>query len=224
MNYLTEEQRKDIRRDIYVSGGSKYIGSSDAKIKFFLKYCSNKSVLDLGSVDHHPKNAASHYWLFGQIQKVSKALIGLDFYESGVEKLSALGHNIKVADAQNFQFNEKYEVVTCGDIIEHVENPGQMFACVQKHLEPGGKFIVATPNPHCWKYFGYLALFGDLRRINQEHVSWFCAETLRLLGKRFNFEVIEHCYVSRRWWEKLMPLPKYIKHTTILVAYKLKEK
>ena len=98
-----------------------------------------------------------------------------------------------------------------------------MFKCVKNHLTADGKFILATPNPHCWKYFGYLALFGNLRRINQEHVSWFCAETLRLLGKRYDFEVIDQCYASRRWWEKIIPLPKYIKHTTILIAFENKK-
>ena len=190
MEYLTEEQRQDIRKDVYVAGGNANTTRSDAKIKFFIKHCHNKSVLDLGSVDLSPEKCRVTLLVIWPNSKVSSALVGLDFYEAGVTKLTAIGHNIRVADAQNFEFKEKFDVVTAGDIIEHLENPGKMFKCVKNHLTADGKFILATPNPHCWKYFGYLALFGNLRRINQEHVSWFCAETLRLLGKRYDFKLL----------------------------------
>ena len=220
MNYLTDEQRQKIRGDIYNVTSKDAERVNDQKILFFLKYCENKSVLDLGSIDHHEKNEQSRYWLFGAIKKVASSLVGLDFYENGVKNLKAKGYNIVFGDAQNFKFKQKFEVVTAGDIIEHLENPGNMIGCAKKHLTDNGLLLVATPNPQCWKYVLYLAFKGNLNRINQEHVSWFCAETLRLLGKRYGFEVVEQRYVSRRWWEKIIVLPAQIKHTTILVCFK----
>ena len=215
--FLNDEDRSRIRSDIYAN--SKYRADKDGKIIFFTKFCRDVSVLDLGCVDHDPRNEQSELWLHGAISKVASRLIGLDYYEPGVKYLHDLGYNVICADAQSFNLNDKFDVVTAGDLIEHVENPGQMFACAAEHLVDGGKFVISTPNPWCWKYTFYFWVFGKMDKINQEHVAWYCPETLKLLGKRYGFEVQEIQYSSRRFWEKIIPLPYTLRSTTINLAF-----
>ena len=149
---------------------------------------------------------------------MASRLIGLDYYEPGVKYLHDLGYNVICADAQSFNLNDKFDVVTAGDLIEHVENPGQMFACAAEHLVDGGKFGIQLQilgvgsTPLFW-------VFGKMDKINQEHVAWYCPETLKLLGKRYGFEVQEIQYSSRRFWEKIIPLPYTLRSTTINLAF-----
>ena len=53
----------------------------------------------------------------------------------------------------------------------------------------------------------------------REHVMWFCPTMLMWLGDRYGFKLIEQKFCSRRWWEKMLLLPKQIKHTTINLAF-----
>jgi 2-polyprenyl-3-methyl-5-hydroxy-6-metoxy-1,4-benzoquinol methylase len=223
---LSEVERKNIRADLHKKQdmGSNSDLKYNKKIKFFLKYTEGKSVLDLGSVDHYEGNYKSQDWLFKALVNNSKSIVGLDYYEKGVVALQKLGFNIIYGDAQDFKFNTNFDVVTAGDIIEHLTNLDGFLKCVSNVLQPGGILVISTPNPWCWKYVLYHLLIGKLTPINKEHTAWFCVQTLTQLLNRYNFEIIEHKYSSHRLYENLILLPKNIKHTTLNLAFKLKFK
>jgi 2-polyprenyl-3-methyl-5-hydroxy-6-metoxy-1,4-benzoquinol methylase len=217
---LNDDDRKSIRKDVYKRSENRLnkVSSSDKKISFFQKYAKNKSVLDLGSIDHNPENRFTEFWLFQALINVADSIIGLDYYEDGVNELKEQGYDIALEDAQNFDLNRIFEVITAGDIIEHLPNPGLMFECVSKHLDEGGIFVLSTPNVFCWKYVFHFWLLGHSNRVNKEHVTWFCPSMLRLLASRYNFECVELEFSSRRRWENWIMLPRQLKHTTISMS------
>ena len=149
-------------------------------------------------------------------------VVGLDYYKEGVEEIRKKGFDVIYGDAQNFSLNEKYEVITAGDLIEHLPNLEGFISCLKKHLSPDGKVIISTPNPWCWKYMMAHLLKPKMSAVNKEHVFWLCHQTLENLFARYDLEIFELKYHSRRWWEKIIPLPGHIKHTTINVALKIK--
>jgi 2-polyprenyl-3-methyl-5-hydroxy-6-metoxy-1,4-benzoquinol methylase len=209
---LSDLERSSIRKDLYKT---KKKTVDDPKIKFFKKYCKNKCILDLGCIDHDPLNSNGNYWLHGHLKSVSKVLVGLDYYKKGVDYFLGSEFDIRYGDAQSYDLNQKFDVVSAGDLIEHLPNPGQFLSCARDHLKDDGMLIISTPNPWCWKYIAYFALHRHSNRINPEHICWFCTTTLRLLLSRYKFDIIEIEYCSRRWWEKFIPLPKHLKNTTI---------
>jgi 2-polyprenyl-3-methyl-5-hydroxy-6-metoxy-1,4-benzoquinol methylase len=221
---LTESERKSIRSDIYVSDQyAEDIDFSDGKISFFMKYARNKRVLDIGCVDHHQKNFFSKYSLHRALKVVAKSVVGLDYYEEGIKAFKELGNDVILADAQHYDLNKKFDVISAGDILEHLENFQGFFESNIKHLADGGVIVLSTPNVFCWKYVLYTWAKGSADRVNPEHTCWFCIETLKLLINRYNLEIIETDFVSRRRWEKLIPLPRHVKHTTICVAMRLSD-
>ena len=47
----------------------------------------------------------------------------------------------------NFLKNsKKYDCIICGDIIEHLPDPGYIISILVKKLSPGGKILVSIPN------------------------------------------------------------------------------
>ena len=217
---LSVEQRRSIRADLYASSDEQITDTKDGKIKFFLKYTKNKNVLDLGCVDHNPENRKSKFWLHKAIKSVANKVVGLDYYEVGVDELQKQGFDVHYGDAQDFSFTDIFDIISAGDLVEHLPNPGGMFVCSSKYLKDNGFLLVSTPNVFCWKYVLYFFFHGHSNRINQEHVSWYDITTLCLLANRYGFKKVELKYTSRRWWEKLVPLPTHIKHTTINLAFK----
>ena len=216
---LTEEERRLIRADIYFADQDEKTDFSDKKIAFFVRYVTGKNVLDLGCVDHSEQNWKSRYWLHKALRTVAKRLVGLDYYAEGVSKLNSVGFNIIVGDAQCFSMSEKFDVITAGDLIEHLPTLEGFFTSIRSCLTEAGRLVVSTPNPWCWKYLAYHMLHKKLTPVNREHVSWFCLQTLENLSGRFGFKIIDHEYSSRRLYERLIPIPSHIKHTTLGVVF-----
>lgn len=220
---LSSAQRKKIRARLYKSDFNQKPEPKDGKLQLFKKYTDGKVVLDLGCIDHDEENWRSKFWLHKAIKEVAKEVVGLDYYKEGVEKLRENGFDIVYGDAQKFDFDKKFDVVTAGDLIEHLPNLNGFMSSVRSALKKNGLFVISTPNPWCWKYYSYHALRGKLAPMNPEHVSWFCLQTLENLGSRYGFCINYYEYFSRRTYEKLVPLPAHLKHTTIGLVYEKKD-
>lgn len=213
--FISDTERQLIRKDLYQTNQVESIKLNDGKLRFFIKNCKDKKVLDLGCVDHNPENYKSGFWLHKAISAYASSCIGLDYYKDGVNYLNNAGFNVVSADAQNFDLNETYDVIAAGDLIEHLTNFDGFFYSCWRHLVNDGLLLISTPNPWCWKYIMYYAFNRKMNRINPEHTVWFCERTLQLMAKRFGFSVSSVSFCSRRWWEKIIPLPSHLKHTTV---------
>jgi len=204
---LNDEERDQIRADIYSAIKNEESDFCDKKISFFVRHVTAANVLDLGCVDHSKKNWKSRYWLHKAIHAHASKLVGLDYYADGVDNLNKIGFSVVKGDAQDFHFSEKFDVITAGDLIEHLPNLQGFFTSANSSLCVGGRLVISTPNPWCWKYLLFHLLRKKLTPINKEHVTWFCLQTLENLAGRFGFKIVEHEYSSRRFYERIVPLP-----------------
>lgn len=205
-------------RSTVLSGDiSDEIAWNDHKIKFCAKSCANKDVLDIGCVQHNPENYRSRYWLHKALVAVGRSVEGIDLYEPGVDYLQKLGYNIYVADAQDFQLESTYDVIVAGDIIEHLDNVGGFLESCKLHLRAGGKLLISTPNPWYWRNVAKATLKARVRP-NPEHTLWMCPDTLSQIAYRYEFRIVEISFGSRYLMDKLLPLPKGLKHTSFHAA------
>jgi len=189
------------------------IAIEDHKAKFVLRFARGKSVLDIGVVQHNPENYRSKYWLHNALRSVSGDLVGIDLYADGVSRLRELGYNVHVADAQAFDLGRTFEVIVACDLIEHLENFDGFLESCKRHLAPGGRLLITTPNPWYWRYFLKAALSKEVAN-NPEHTCWVCVRTLRQLAKRHGMDIGEIVFGSRYIRDRLMPLPRGWKHTS----------
>jgi len=217
---LSKDERRNIRSDIYGASENEESNFKDKKISFFMRHTFGRKVLDLGCVDHDENNWKSRYWLHKAIKISAQSLIGLDYYKDGVDKLRALGFNVVEGDAQSFLLDDHFDVVTAGDLIEHLPNLDGFFKSVYSVLVDEGELVITTPNPWCWKYFLYHVFYRKLTPVNREHVTWFCLQTLENLAGRYGFVISSYEYSSRRFYERIVPLPSHLKHTTLGVVFK----
>lgn len=165
-DYLLGDKSTPIPSDIQND-----IAWSDHKIKFCVSRVKNKSVLDIGCVQHNPENYRSRYWLHKALVVVAKSVIGIDLYESGVIYLNKIGYSVQVANAEHFDLGKKFDVIVAGDIIEHLNNVGGFFESVKNSLYPDGEFLISTPNPWYWRNVVKAALMSRVKP-NPEHTLW----------------------------------------------------
>ncbi len=195
---------------------SDQIAFDDHKIKFAVKYCKSKSVLDIGCVQHDPENYKSKFWVHKALKEVSSKIVGIDLSQTGVDYLNKRGFNVVCADAQNFDLREKFDVIVAGDIIEHLEDFHGFLESCKRHMHSDSRLIISTPNPWYWKNIKKAAFRIEVNN-NPEHTCWLCVRTLRQLLNRHNFLIGEVVFGSRRMKDRLRPLPRGWKHSSFHV-------
>ncbi|TMM49043.1 class I SAM-dependent methyltransferase [Qipengyuania marisflavi] len=189
------------------------IAWDDHKLAYMAARVMGKDVLDLGCVQHDPENYRSRYWLHRALREKAASILGLDLSRDGVAALSARGLEIVHGDAQNFDLSRSFDVIVAGDLMEHLEDFAGFFTSVKRHLRPGGALLVSTPNPWYWRNIAKAVLRAEVDN-NPEHTCWFDPRTLRQLAARHDMSLGEIAFGSRYSRDRLMPLPRGIKHTS----------
>ncbi len=72
--------------------------------------------------------------------------IDLDIEQFGTNKATCSQVNLNSDDWG--LGNQKFGLITAIEVIEHLENPGQLFSKVAQHLDHNGVFLLTTPNIH----------------------------------------------------------------------------
>jgi 2-polyprenyl-3-methyl-5-hydroxy-6-metoxy-1,4-benzoquinol methylase len=170
-------------------------------------------VLDLGCIQHNPENYKSKYWLHKALYEVSKEVKGLDFYEEGVNYLKNKNYDVFIDNAENFDTGEKYDVIVAGDLIEHLENLWGFLESCKKHLHNDGKLLISSPNPWYWRNIAKVFYLGQVST-NPEHTLWMCPTVLGQLVNRHGMKLRKWHYNSRYLRDRVIPLPKGVKHTS----------
>lgn len=82
--------------------------------------------------------------------KVGWSTFGMDISEYAIEEAKKTGGTkarLAVCDIQDgIPFEEEFDVITCFDVIEHLENPEQALSNMYEKLKMGGTLLLNTPN------------------------------------------------------------------------------
>ncbi|MGH2704393.1 MAG: class I SAM-dependent methyltransferase [Actinomycetota bacterium] len=184
-------------------------------------FVTGKTVLDLGCASGHRRPD----WFHSLIRGVAHDVVGVDRDIEAVETLRERGNEIVVGDGEDLRLERRFDLVFAGELIEHLENFRGFLDGVRRHLEPGGLFVLTTPNVFGFSNFVY-RLFKNAP-LNAEHTCWFCEDSIRQLLERNGFEVLEIKFVphstpgrARRTVASLIRviLPERLAWNTLLVV------
>lgn len=157
-----------------------------------LTYCENKKVMDVGCVGQD-KFFQSSEWLHKKIVQKSSYTLGVDVNMQWKKDFLENGYNlISVDELQNL--SEKFDIITMGDVIEHVNDVSSFLNQYAIHLNIGGKMVITTPNPFSIRQFFTVFLYGH-PSVNPEHTSWLDPITLTEVFDRNGFKVEDFCWL-----------------------------
>jgi len=143
-----------------------------------------KRVLDIGVVSHSARYFEQAGWRHGRIRNAAAYCVGIDILEPLVEALRQRGFDVRCVDAtSDADLQERFDVVFAGDVIEHVDNAVALLRFGSRHLAPGGRMYVTTPNPFCRKFYRQFRRDGVMVT-NLDHVSWVSPTMALELGRR----------------------------------------
>jgi len=99
---------------------------------------------------------------------------GIELSEKNVKIAEKKGHDVFLGDLENYiknSLNEKFSVITCFDVVEHIENPYGFMKLLSKCLTSDGIIVLSTPN-----YSGVVSkVLGkrDVFLTPPEHLNFF---------------------------------------------------
>lgn len=152
--------------------------------KFILARCKGKVVLDIGASG----------WLHKALCKTAAKCYGID-KEPG-EGIVGIDLDGLYGGCERLPFWADVELVVCGEVIEHLSNPGAFLRALRAYNCP---VIVTVPN--AMMDVGRRWLESDsTENVNIDHVAYYSWRTLKTLLERYR-------YVVKEWyWYKGRPL------------------
>jgi 2-polyprenyl-3-methyl-5-hydroxy-6-metoxy-1,4-benzoquinol methylase len=127
--------------------------------------------------------------LHSKLREVTKDLVGIDYDKLTIEELKTIGYSeIIYGDVESLDvitIPKTFDIIVCGDLIEHLSQPGKMLEGVKPFMNQSTEIIITTPNA-----FGILNFIRNIfnrYKEGNDHVLSFNIYTLRNLLKRHGF-------------------------------------
>lgn len=159
----------------------------------------DRRVIDLGFVDEGRLDAkrGRGTWLHEIVAAEAREAVGVDADEAGVARARELGFDARSADVEDRAALEALdlepgEVVVAGELLEHLDGPGDFLEAVKALLAPGGLLVLTTPNAH--SLTNALAAVAGRELVNPDHVSWLSWRTLETLLARHGWRLERLAY------------------------------
>jgi SAM-dependent methyltransferase len=125
-------------------------------------------------------------------------VVGIDSDEQAAEEARAVCEQVVVGDVESMPLpfpEHSFDVVLCGDLIEHLRDPEAFLARVRPLLRPGGRLVLTTPNVANWAMrLGLLAgrwRYTDRGILDRTHAHLFTKKSLEQALDRSGYRVVE---------------------------------
>ncbi len=159
---------------------------------FLTSQCSNKTVLHVGCTDFpfFRESFEDGYLLHQKVVGCAAKTIGIDLAVEDISLMQEHGYDVRLVDAQSMSDHflpMQFDIILLADVIEHIDNPGLVFAEAQKLLKENGRIIVAVPN--AFGIIRFLKSFFRYEQVHPDHVAYYSSVTLETLARRFSLTV-----------------------------------
>lgn len=149
--------------------------------EFIIARTKNKYVLEFGAsgkMHEAVKASAKAYRGIDREDSVDGTVVGFDLDDVSQTDLPQL---------------DGAEIIVCGEIIEHLSNPGWFLTRLRKQY-PGVPVLITVPN--AFAVAGLSSLMKGVENVNKDHVSWYSWRTLKTLTERVGYEVKEFAWYN----------------------------
>lgn len=148
---------------------------------------SGKRVLDVG---------CSSGYLARPLAANGCTVVGLELDPAAAEEARSVCEDVLVGDVETMQlpFEERsFDVVLCGDLVEHLRDPEAFLARVRPLLRPDGRLVLTTPNVANWSMrIGLLVgrwRYTERGILDRTHTHLFTRKTLVETLERAGYRV-----------------------------------
>ena len=173
--------------------------------------CAGKRVLHLGCADwpYTEERVRTGLLLHSRIAAVSEHVIGVDMSDVGLARMRQLDPSWELhqANACTFQPDSPVDVIVASELIEHLENPGDLLRGLARWATPQHELILTTPNACALK--GALRALVGREFCHPDHTVLFSTQTICQLLRLCGWTVAEVKYYQCAPQSVLSAIPGY---------------
>jgi 2-polyprenyl-3-methyl-5-hydroxy-6-metoxy-1,4-benzoquinol methylase len=147
-----------------------------AHAKLLAAVGTGRRVLDVG---------CSSGYLAEPLSERGNTIVGIELDPAAAREAERFCERVLVGDVETMELPLEpgsFDVVLCGDVVEHLRDPVASLARLRPLLKPGGRLVLSTPNVANWAI--RLALLGGRWRytdrgiLDRSHTHLFTRATL----------------------------------------------
>lgn len=158
---------------------------------FILKRVAGKRVLEFGaSGPMHDGIVKAATFVLGVDRENAPGVVGFDL-DSVVEPRLPPEHDDNVAALS--RPNPPFDLIVCGEVIEHLSNPGWFLKRLRQQYE-GVPLLVTVPN--AFSEVSRQHMKGGTENVNRDHVAWYSYTTLTTLLARAGYVIRENYWYT----------------------------
>jgi 2-polyprenyl-3-methyl-5-hydroxy-6-metoxy-1,4-benzoquinol methylase len=150
---------------------------------------TGRRVLDVG---------CSSGYLAQPLSERGNTIVGVELDPVAARAAEAFCERVLVGDVETMELpleSGSFDVVLCGDVVEHLRDPGAALTRLRPFLKPGGRIVLSTPNVANWAI--RLSLLGGRWRytdrgiLDRTHTHLFTRATLAEALRHAGYEHVE---------------------------------
>lgn len=160
-----------------------------SEVNRYLEKIQATQILDIGC-----HGGIFTYLIFKKFKNAK--VYGVDISEKAIYYAKKKYNNIKfmVARGENLPFSSnKFDFVTCFEVLEHVENPKKVLANIKRVSKKDANLLIIVPTENLLfrSIWFFWTKFGPGRVWTHTHIQKFTNNNLDLLLQRTGYEIIE---------------------------------
>ena len=137
-------------------------------------------------------------YLARRLTERGATVVGIEADERAAAEARRVCEEVLVGDVETMELPfrpQSFDLVLCGDLIEHLRDPDAFLARVRPLIRPGGRLVLTTPNVANWTI--RLSLLAGRWRYTQRgildstHVHLFTKRTLEETLERAGYRILE---------------------------------
>lgn len=145
-------------------------------------------VLDVG---------CSSGYLARPLREAGARVVGIELDPAAAAEARSVCEAVVVGDVESVDLPfepASFDVVLCGDVVEHLRDPGAALARLRQFLRPGGRLVLTTPNVANWAIrLSLLAgrwRYTDRGILDRTHTHLFTRNTLTETVTQAGYRVV----------------------------------
>ncbi|MBN1984460.1 MAG: class I SAM-dependent methyltransferase [Chitinivibrionales bacterium] len=167
-----------------------------------------------------------------ELGKVSE-IIGAEIYEPAAKQAQQFYDKIYIGDIENLTlpYENYFDVVACGDIIEHLRDPWAILKRIHGYLKHNGMVMTSIPNIRYWRVLTNLLFCGRFDYesdgvMDDTHLRFFTRRSFQTMLTQCGFVKQKHVmliYGSKKpffKWVTLRLFDEFLAYQFLSIAHK----
>lgn len=129
-------------------------------------------------------------------------IVGVEIFEPAAGQAMRHYDAVHVGDIETLELDYEgyFDVVVCGDILEHLREPDRILGKIRRWLKDEGLLVCCVPNLRNWKIIMDLTFMGEWRYagcgiLDQTHLRFFTARSFKRMLHDNSFGVVYQGFI-----------------------------